>query len=198
MGPPPFGDGDTAERPSKIKEVKHPASMGPPPFGDGDRDISGMDGLSSGRRRFNGATAFRRWRSINLEETGCAKCKPSLQWGHRLSAMEIRGAAPDGAFRPRCSSFNGATAFRRWRSAGDQRVMRNALFNNVSFNGATAFRRWRSGRRPRAAAISAKTLPASMGPPPFGDGDQRTSPCIWRLTLSYPCFNGATAFRRWR
>ena len=58
------------------------------------------------------------------------------------------------------------------------------------FNGATAFRRWIPGRH----ALCAGGKPASMGPPPFGDGYPATAP---RARWSSTCFNGATAFRRW-
>ena len=61
---------------------------------------------------FNGATAFRRWKSDTVQWN-----PPNvqlLQWGHRLSAMEIRPSRSAWA-SPGCS-FNGATAFRRWKS----------------------------------------------------------------------------------
>ena len=110
-----------------------------------------------------------------------------LQWGHRLSAMET-GRRPSP--RPyRAGSFNGATAFRRWKLV-------------VAVAGVSLLNE------------------ASMGPPPFGDGN---SPELWcrcprswllqwghRLsameTGAAPArrrhaaagFNGATAFRRWK
>ena len=46
---------------------------------------------SGGRRPwtcFNGATAFRRWRSVRFHRA--AVVDRQLQWGHRLSAMEIQ------------------------------------------------------------------------------------------------------------
>ena len=70
-----------------------------------------------------------------------------LQWGHRLSAMETR--------------FNGATAFRRWKR------VRLCL---------TRLLQW--GHRLSAMETSPKRkgrwvqIIASMGPPPFGDGNE--------------------------
>ena len=110
---------------------------------------------------FNGATAFRRWKAtygrVGLRVRG------RLQWGHRLSAMEILGDrlmllfAGDASMEPppfgdgdaalswrgmrssRC--FNGAIAFRRWRSMWTSRP---TWQRRRGFNGAIAFRRWRS------------------------------------------------------
>ena len=84
MGPPPFGDGDGISS-ACGSGVMYGASMGPPPFGDGDS------------RRRNHA----RQRAV------------LLQWGHRLSAMEI--AVDATTLASELSRFNGATAFRRWR-----------------------------------------------------------------------------------
>ena len=109
MGPPPFGDGNTAqgyERPSPhgpfngatafrrwkrqyfltTNRYLYIPSMGPPPFGDGNGPPARSPRCS--RLPFNGATAFRRWKP------GPAR----------------RGRRPS---RP----FNGATAFRRWKPA---------------------------------------------------------------------------------
>ncbi len=108
MGPPPFGDGKH-RRGRLPPRQKCRASMGPPPFGDGK-----ASGCRSGCPRsgsFNGATAFRRWKGLpgppapHREEgfngaTAFRRWKASikplvrateilLQWGHRLSAMEI-------------------------------------------------------------------------------------------------------------
>ena len=85
----------------------------------------------------------------------------------------------------------------------------------MSFNGATAFRRWKAV----AGRIPARHVPASMGPPPFGDGKAAgLAPPIALMYASMgpppfgdgkqpvplsrrtrpTCFNGATAFRRWK
>ena len=107
MGPPPFGDGNFLL--PQYRSLGQPAaSMGPPPFGDGNLLRSAryilptvrFNGATAFRRwkrspdrempardhRFNGATAFRRWKPCNLAQ-GRAEWL-ALQWGHRLSAME--------------------------------------------------------------------------------------------------------------
>ena len=108
-----------------------------------------------------------------------------LQWSHRLSALETR--YPPG-FEAHTNSFNGATAFRRWKlgelaaqflpdrlpsmepppfGAGNRPGCGRRSSGNAPFNGATAFRRWK--------------------------------PYIKRYDLSRDTpFNGATAFRRWK
>ena len=60
-----------------------------------------------------------------------------LQWGHRLSAMETPRT---GDYHPsQEGSFNGATAFRRWKLSNTCLSIRSCF----RFNGATAFRRWK-------------------------------------------------------
>ena len=71
-----------------------------------------------GCRPFNGATAFQRW-----ETAGGRRETPvwlsTLQWGHRLSAMETAGGRRNARYG--CRPFNGATAFQRWkRRVGDE------------------------------------------------------------------------------
>ena len=133
------------------------ASMGPPPFGDGKITVG--------------------WPGVPFEDT--------LQWGHRLSAME----------RPRstrwptygATSFNGATAFRRWKASPWSAIAATV----PSFNEATAFRRWKATSPPPTPSTPSRfneatafrrwkgpicdgdhppALHASMRPPPFGDG----------------------------
>ena len=158
MGPPPFGDGNSL-LPLCVSRSSHTPSMGPPPFGDGN--------LPSSR------------------STG--KASRSLQWGHRLSAMETTRLRRPSLNRLR--TFNGATAFRRWKLTAPTTGTTPSL---SSFNGATAFRRWKleSGRRGELPDCS-----PSMGPPPFGDGNHRPPSSPGRRLLP---FNGATAFRRWK
>ena len=91
----------------------------------------------SGAEAFSGAIAFRRWKLDGL----LYSCKHSvlLQWGHRLSAMETgqpvvcvapvrvlqwghRLSAMETAYhrlqtQQEGASFNGATAFQRWKPA---------------------------------------------------------------------------------
>ena len=84
------------------------------------------------------------------------------------------------------SPFNGATAFRRWfsierlhstRRPTSLICFRPAVETNCAlgaacalspFNGATAFRRWKPF--PLSPVFRSLIL-ASMGPPPFGDGN---------------------------
>ena len=106
MGPPPFGDGNLRGRVRPDRDV-HP-SMGPPPFGDGNGDY-----LASHRRGGNPSMGPPPFGDGNGDLPQIAICiaVPSmgpppfgdgnwavvtsagsilatLQWGHRLSAME--------------------------------------------------------------------------------------------------------------
>ena len=111
--------------------------------------------------RFNGATAFRRWRSG--WNSRMMSATTALQWGHRLSAMEI---PPFAASPCRYRSFNGAIAFRRWRSES-------------WLGGVPPFRALQWGHRLSAMEMELLVYAlglvevASMGPSPFGDGDIR-------------------------
>ncbi len=114
------------------------ASMGPPPSGSGNFSVSPCRKINSAS--FNGATAFRQWKlrgsllrsspartasmgpppfgSGNHTTSAGLSCDTqTLQWGHRLSAVET-------TFFPSIpviasSSFNGATAFRQWKHCLD-------------------------------------------------------------------------------
>ena len=249
MGPPPFGDGDA---PSPLHfSVVTAASMGPPPFGDGDRRSTNAS--RPGDECFNGATAFRRWRSVKLDVRlphfvnasmgpppfGDGDQKPAvdrrqdqrasmgpppfgdgdtaaaslinevtiqLQWGHRLSAMEIVIFGAGGLsglmlqwghrlsameiHHPVVGDAPVVVASMGPPPFGDGDVCRTRWSCRPApgFNGATAFRRWRSAvtaPRPRAVVV------ASMGPPPFGDGDQvtpRPLPLQRRASMGPPPF----------
>ena len=157
--------------------------------------------------RFNGATAFRRWERSNRSVPVIALLV--LQWGHRLSAMEASLTSNVPMSVQAC--FNGATAFRRWKPPCSS----GPAARRHSFNGATAFQRWKHHRLHLSVL---KAVAASMGPPPFGDGSLIMEPILsdieplqWghrlsameaRRSPSGPsscgCFNGATAFRRWK
>ena len=86
MGPPPFGDGNQQEHPENRGGLQ-PPSMGPPPFGDGNlkrrRDApASLVGPSMGPPPFGDG---------NLDSITTAFTEAvSLQWGHRLSAMETK------------------------------------------------------------------------------------------------------------
>ena len=161
MGPPPFGDGNFGCAPQPVPHSC--ASMGPPPFGDGN---------------------------IALATTSRSPCR-LLQWGHRLSAMETvpepslrqrqglasMGPSPFGDGNPTC--HQPATLILRLLQWGHRlSAMETWTCQSWSkpkwgcFNGATAFRRWK--RRQREGATGGGT--ASMGPPPFGDGNTTTRP----------------------
>ena len=180
MGPPPFGDGNHGDQ----AQVEDPetASMGPPPFGDGNQGWGECAKVED--PGFNGATAFRRWKHLY----GCPLCchLVSLQWGHRLSAMETARDLTASIALQWC--FNGATAFRRWKQGHKE----------IRFTPVQTLQ-WSH----RLSAM--ETLPAlhrrpvfqgaSMGPPPFGDGNLPPSRPQPRIPTR---FNGATAFRRWK
>ena len=231
----------------RIHSLGYHASMGPPPFGSGNMTSSWPCGIFW--MGFNGATAFRQWKRRERPQHPqlflCASMGPppfgsgnersaqylsgavkTLQWGHRLSAVETRwprrntpqsppsfnGAT---AFRqwkhqgrpgtkPRTRRFNGATAFRQWKlyqaDAIGHRLSAWKLGHCQSFNGATAFRQWKRPAFPHVGTIS-------MGPPGIGvlQWGHRLS-AVETLAWEVPCrtalpmegFNGATAFRQWK
>ena len=137
---------------------RSPASMGPPPFGGGNPGI---------RRRGTPSPGWLQWglrlsaveicQRMTSSETG----RRGLQWGLRLSAVEIGFSAerlPEhpaasmgpppfgggnafhkGVYNYECAGFNGASAFRRWKS----RYPSSTRPESTSFNGASAFRRWK-------------------------------------------------------
>ena len=165
---------------------------------------------ASAQKGFNGATAFRRWKGCVPAPT-IGNCAPMLQWGHRLSAME-RSCCPPTGRRP-VPSFGGATAFRRWkvlvvlaRSAqsntasmgpppfGDGKRVATLIWPKPSTSlqwghRLSAMERGYGQHRPDIHHR------ASMGPPPFGDGKFTG---FTRSPFITDCFNGATAFRRWK
>ena len=156
MGPPPFSDGNS-EGSAAVSQL-WPPSMGPPPFSDGN--VRGSTCGCVACIPFNGATAFQRWKPPRTAEV--MSVVPSLQWGHRLSAMETWSTRSHRRWLR--WSFNGATAFQRWK-LGSLLVIRLA---KSSFNGATAFQRWKPEHRAYAQGAQ---FPPSMGPPPFSDGN---------------------------
>ena len=182
--------------------------MEPPPFGDGNGKARGIsscfafwlqwshrlsametrDATSSRPspgRRFNGATAFRRWKRLMSVTTSTRS--ELLQWSHRLSAMETSSKASGT-----CSSwggFNGATAFRRWKPGrrgqfGPHHIrasMEPPPFGDGNMTGEVSSARTTSALQwsHRLSAMET-TLAGAVGPVPS------------------PRFNGATAFRRWK
>ncbi len=135
------------------------ASMEPPPFGDGN-------------------TLTMIWRSEG-------KRKASMEPPPFGDGNDV----PMPGTPPCQPSFNGATAFRRWKPDlvpapdaiiweasmepppfGDGNVVMDldCVADATSFNGATAFRRWKHGG---LQLHPPDPDPASMEPPPFGDGN---------------------------
>ena len=132
MGPPPFSDGNLTSQ-VHVRDSSNVPSMRPPPFSDGNGRVlaerrNGGD-PSMGPPPFSDGNAFFMLLTISglvpsmgpppfsdgnqtLFKPG-QTCRCSLQWGHRLSAMETSDA--DGYHRPRFHPFNGATAFQRWK-----------------------------------------------------------------------------------
>ena len=176
-------------------------SMGPPPFGDGNLAASPTSDARGYSPTFNGATAFRRWK-LTAGLHAQAVLGPNLQWGHRLSAMETVQACLGRESAGGPASFNGATAFRRWKLSSylHSRSRRYATrpsmgpppFGDGNWQGRRLLPRYRThlqwGHRLSAmetgdleASISPSTggLP-SMGPPPFGDGNAWRNDSDWR------------------
>ena len=100
------------ECPSLLPEqLRHfvSASMGPPPFSDGNHPADGRHHRL--RRASMGPPPFS---DGNSYADPADRRAFELQWGHRLSAMEIRRRPVRRSPRRR---FNGAIAFQRWKSA---------------------------------------------------------------------------------
>ena len=156
MGPPPFGDGNLL--PFGGATERDVPSMGPSPFGDGNW----TNGTPSRSRhwRFNGAIAFQRWK--RAEPRKRSLLNRSLQWGHRLSAMET-GVAILGSNRSRPPSM-GPSPF----SDGNTPRFRPSWLYPSPFNGATAFQRW---KLQTSSLGDWASIGPSMGPPPFSDGN---------------------------
>ena len=112
------------------------ASMGPPPFGGGKE----------------------------LErEVGTFEVVPASMGPPPFGGGKGRRCCPAREAR---RSFNGASAFRRWKASTSP----CATSSPRCFNGASAFRRWKD---PVGLALPLEFGVASMGPPPFGGGKGR-------------------------
>ena len=166
MEPPPFGSGNRP--PAQGPSGSGPRFNGATAFRQWKPcTILGADANSS--KRFNGATAFRRWKREIRRHSGrhnyhhsmgpppfgdgngtpyslAAVHRSTLQWGHRLSAMETAASLKIAAgvkclqwghrlsametppaphhHRECLGAFNGATAFRRWKPELDPPVPR--------------------------------------------------------------------------
>ena len=204
MGPPPFGSGNTRES-FKVSHDRIP-SMGPPPFGSGNQVATA--GGQQVLRPSMGPPPFGSGNTARVGET--ASFTFSLQWGHRLSAVETIRSSTNWAPAPR--PFNGATAFRQWKlgnrvpgaldrlplqwghrlSAVETLIRSLSVAAFQAFNGATAFRQWKLASN---VTMAVDVLTPSMGPPPFGSGNNLGTD--WTLYI-VSAFNGATAFRQWK
>ena len=119
---------------SSVQMLPSLPSMGPPPFGDGNGRHQAVAGRTEGPPPMG---------------------PPPFGDGNRAStASTVRFAI----------TFNGATAFRRWKQTPGLLLSRPGR----AFNGATAFRRW---KLLKSGVVDAGFGP-SMGPPPFGDGNK--------------------------
>ena len=184
MGPPPFGDGNVAPQAHENVRLVN-ASMGPPPFGDGNVPDSWVPSsdhtpLQWGHRLSAMETLLRPGWESNVPSR--------FQWGHRLSAMETRwssqawpglstasmGPPPFGDGMTIVQAEVGRGYELQWgHRLSAMETSKSGRARNITssgFNGATAFRRWKQ-RLP--AASPRRQGCASMGPPPFGDGNVR-------------------------
>ncbi len=134
-------------------------------------------------QRFNGATAFRRWKLLSCRRrlsrrrgfngaTALWRWKPGsswvytlalglLQWGHRISTMESLGGAR--VLAPGVKAAMGPPPFGdgKWKDGTTWQVAHIML----QWGHRLSAMERRRGRHPRRLAGE-----ASMGPPPFGDG----------------------------
>ena len=179
--------------------------MGPPPFGDGNAN-SGLPSIG-GAKSFNGATAFRRWKLC--EQCNNWSCKTWLQWGHRLSAMETSLRNPccwqvavlqwghrlSAMETAACSEASQCISKLQWghrlSAMETVEIDRQAHDLAQASMGPPPFG---DGNR-QVRGLPEGAGKASMGPPPFGDGNR---PGPRRPGRSCGSFNGATAFRRWK
>ena len=138
-------------------------SMGPPPFGDGN--FRGHRGRIRRLRTFNWATAFRRWKHLKLRVRALTSL--SLQWGHRLSAMETPAptAIPSIAWSflqwgHRLSAMETVSALCQFQVRCTPPSMGPPPFGD-------------GNKHDVVLGANALRVP-SMGPPPFGDGNRRS------------------------
>ena len=156
--------------------------------------LSAMETSKSGRARnitssgFNGATAFRRWK----QRLPAKSETPRLRFNGATAFRRWKRSLAGTRRSTRTSRFNGATAFRRWKP----KAPCGPWVGASCFNGATAFRRWKRvsandgisrmlmlqwGHRLSAMEtwgnwpLGTGCPQASMGPPPFGDGNEGPS-----------------------
>ena len=180
MGPPPFGDGNCPGQHYPQPGLR--PSMGPPPFGDGNVTISCA--------RFSRETTLQWGHRLSAMETSAPSFDltglTALQWGHRLSAMET-GTSFTCQGWGMGRAFNGATAFRRWKR--DKRHHQHHQRGRPSM-GPPPFG---DGNSLNRANLNAVRTP-SMGPPPFGDGNRS----LWLASVMDSCKSALFHKNRYR
>ena len=134
--------------------------------------------------RFNGATAFRRWKLVLA--ISWMREPTMLQWGHRLSTVETR--SPRQASPGLSTRFNGATAFRRWKHPPESTGGSHVTVLQWGHRLSTVETGWGQLPGPGVSTLqwghrlsTVETPPprrtgdsricASMGPPPFDGGN---------------------------
>ena len=155
-------------------------SMGPPPFSDGNGGWETKPRY--GCRPFNGATAFQRWKRRVGDETPV--WLSTLQWGHRLSAMETAGGRPKPRYGWKLSTLQDLQWGHRLSAMemNGHPSMGPPPFSDGNWLGGLmvgfpGFLQW--GHRLSAMETRVARLDnvdpvgnaPSMGPPPFSDGN---------------------------
>ena len=108
-----------------------------------------------------------------------------LQWGHRLSAMETGQLGSTAATHTNLQWGHRLSAMETRKYGWHFHIILHLQWGH----------RLSAMETPASRKRSAPRHSASMGPPPFGDGN-RTIPTTRRTATTG--FNGATAFRRWK
>ena len=176
MGPRPFGRGRTLDQ--LYDWLKHDSFNGAATFRP--RKAAGGAVRAPCRSGFNGAATFRPRKVGTRNDYPLVRLK--LQWGRDLSAAEGRKRSVMSMIALR---FNGAATFRPRKDPRGQPANRGQF--------VLQWGRDLSAAEGAAASTSPlRTLPASMGPRPFGRGrfgarDQDSRPPV--------SFNGAATFR---
>ena len=181
--------------------------MGPPPFSDGNAIQS--SGLKPSLTSFNRATAFQRWKRHILQMPGqvlvvASMGPPPFSDGNGCRVRDNYHPGHPSMGPPPFSDGN-----------DDGWILRSAIVWHLQWgHRLSAMETCRSRRVTSGYQLPsmgpppfgdgnvlspslgvASIVSASMGPPPFGDGNffQSYASSGWPL-----CFNGATAFRRWK
>ena len=140
--------------------------------------------------------------------------RKTLQWGHRLSAMETSRSG--SRCRSSSSTFNGATAFRRWKpgtrlaitpcmahlqwghrlSAMETLQLRKFQREFIALQWGHRLSAMETSRRRRFRHPHGRA--PSMGPPPFGDGNIPLDGEAWANQLILQWGHRLSAMETWR